>query len=96
MKTKNILKFITAIRTTENEVKALYVHREYSQEFFVNWCNINQDGELGDYHLEVGCMSNSESLNELIRNAIRNGESNDKTCLLYRELIPKMLSDIRD
>lgn len=71
-----MLKLIKAFRTTDNEVKVLYFHKELHYEFLVEWSNIHPGtGEVVDYDLCLSCLSANESFNERVVKAIRQGES---------------------
>jgi hypothetical protein len=79
------LKLVKAFRTDENTVKVMYFHNDRKQEFVIEWNNIHPEtGEMVDYDLQIGCLSNSENLNSIVEDAIGKGETED--CDLYLEM----------
>lgn len=79
---KKIASLIKAFRVNENKVMALYFHNERHQEFLIEWNRIHPEtGETIDYDLQIYCLSESEELNEIVKNAIRSGESDENSDL---------------
>lgn len=71
-----MITFIKAFRTDENTVYAMYAHDEYHQRFVVEWNNVHPEtGKVENYDLQINCLSNSASLNEMVEDAIREGDS---------------------
>lgn len=84
----SIIKLIKVFRANQNTVKVLYFHRVRHQEFLIEWNNIHPStGDVGQYDLEISCMSNDEILNLIVEDTIQAGESDDNDdCDLYIEL----------
>lgn len=77
---------LKAFRIDKYTVKCLYKHKELRQEFVIEWNNIHPgSGEIVDYDLQIDCLSGTETLNERIENAIREGEKGEDADL-YIEL----------
>lgn len=75
---KKIASLLKAFRVNENKVMALYFHNGRHQEFLIEWNRIHPEtGEPIDYDLQIYCMSGSEELNEIVKNSIRLGESDE-------------------
>ena len=73
-----MLNLIKAFRTDENTVKVMYLLKDQRQEFVVEWSNIHAGtGEVENYDLQIGCLSQTVELNEKVENAIREGEKDD-------------------
>ena len=71
-----MITFIKAFRTDENTVYVMYVHNERKQRFVVEWSNIHpENGGVDSYDLQINCLSNSERLNNIVEDAIREGGS---------------------
>lgn len=82
---KKMLTLKKAFVVDENTVKVLYLHNERLQEFVVEWSNIHSStSEVTEYNLELDCLSSSLELNEIVMQAIRDGEDCDTN--LYLEL----------
>lgn len=74
----NLISLRKAFRVSENEVRVLYVENETRYEFLVEWNNIRHDsGQIGDYDLQLECLSDNELLREKVIEAIREGEEGE-------------------
>lgn len=74
----NTIKLVKAFRTDATTVKVLYLHTELRYEFVIEHNSMHAEtGSVGDYVLQVDCLSSSGAFNALIKSAIAGGESDD-------------------
>jgi len=83
-----IISLRKAFRVSDNDVRALYQHNELKQEFVVEWSNIHPGtGEEVPYYLTDNVICSSGSLEEQVKTAINDGESDENPyLLLYLDL----------
>lgn len=69
------MKFLNAKRIDACTVEA--THEIEGKEVTVEWCNIQVDGSVGSFDLQLDVECDDPELSERIENAISNGESDD-------------------
>ena len=73
-----MITLIKAFRADENTVYVMYAHNERAQRFVVEWSNIHPEtGNIENYDLQLNCLSGSEILNDIVKQAISDGEDSD-------------------
>lgn len=71
-----MITLIKAFRTDENTVNVMYFHPDRKQKFVIEWSNVHPEtGNIENYDLQITCLSGSERLNEIVKDAIREGDS---------------------
>lgn len=81
-----MITLIKAFRTNENTVNVMYYHQERKQYFVIEWSNIHPEtGNTENYDLQITCLSESEYLNELVKDAIRDGSEDSDLYLAVRD-----------
>lgn len=86
-----MITLIKTFRTDENTVYAMYLHNERTQRFVVEWNNIHPEtGGAENYDLQITCLSESEHLNELVKDAIREGSEDSELYIALRDTFDRL------
>lgn len=73
-----MITLIKAFRADENTVNVMYFHQDRKQKFVIEWSNVYPEtGDIENYDLQLTCLSRSEILNEIVEQAISDGEDSD-------------------
>lgn len=86
-----MITLIKALRADENTVNVMYFHPGRKQKFVVEWSNINPEtGGAENYDLQITCLSESEHLNELVKDAIREGSEDSELYIALRDTFDRL------
>lgn len=73
-----MITLIKAFRTDENTVYVMFLHNERAQRFVIEWNNVHAEtGNVENYDLQIKCLSQSELLNDIVEQAISDGDDSE-------------------